>query len=139
MIQFNRLLNLKIHVTWFRNQDFISLLANKSLVCSSPPRTEMITLKFINNSLVTIYRKIYGNSQESFRRNLSKNINRYWRYSREFPGKDSPLKIPWMNTVQWQGQEMLLKPGYQCWMPQTIYKVNDVFGVINQFSLFRVI
>ena len=52
-----------------------------------------------NSVQVTILRKILGNTQESakIRRNLSscENVDRNWIYSREFSGKDSPMRNSW--------------------------------------------
>ena len=50
---------------------------------------------------VKILRKIRENSQKSFMGNFGENVNRNWRFSREFPWKDSPLR-DFLVFISWE-------------------------------------
>ena len=46
---------------------------------------------------------IRENSKESLTGKSGKNVDRNWRFSREFPGKEFHWEFPGKNTIQWQG------------------------------------
>ena len=88
----------------------------------------------MGSDLGTILQKIRGNSLESFTGKSGGNVDRNWRFSREFPGKDSPMSNSWDENRTVAG----VRPGLEishnsfpriCWNPFGGISLNQFQGI----------
>ena len=82
---------LRLHNIFFREIFNKKKIYTNNLSNSENDFRKIVYLLQISTQ-VTILRKIRENSQKSFTGKPGKNVDRNWRLSREFPGKDSPLR-----------------------------------------------